>query len=70
MKFSVDTKRFKLIQTKQQAFNTDTILLSNYIKIPKICKNILDVGTGSGVLMLDLAFKTPVEGKVLGQIFK
>lgn len=58
MKFLVETKNFKLNQTKQQAFNTDTILLANHIKIPKDTKNILDVGTGSGVLMLDLAYKT------------
>ncbi|VEU80160.1 tRNA1(Val) (adenine(37)-N6)-methyltransferase [Haploplasma axanthum] len=58
MKHFVETKRFSLNQTKEQAFNTDTILLANYIKIPKDCKNILDVGTGSGVLMFDLACKT------------
>lgn len=58
MKFSVETKNFKLNQTREQAFNTDTVLLANYINIPKVCKNILDVGTGSGVLMIDLAFKT------------
>lgn len=58
MTFQVLTKNFKLNQTKEQAFNTDTILLANFIKVPKVCKNILDIGTGSGVLMLDLAFKT------------
>lgn len=58
MSFLVETKRFKLMQTKQQAFNTDTVLLSNFINIPKNTKNILDIGTGSGVLMFDLAFKS------------
>ena len=58
MKFQVKTNRFVLNQTKQQAYNTDTILLANYIKIPKNCQNILDVGTGSGILLLDLAMKT------------
>lgn len=58
MKFLVEMKYFKIYQTKQQAFNTDTVLLSNYIKIPKNTKNILDVGTGSGVIMFYLANKT------------
>lgn len=58
MSFFVETKRFGINQTKEQAFNTDTILLANFINIPKVCKNILDVGTGSGVLMIDMAFRT------------
>ncbi|MDY0277069.1 MAG: methyltransferase [Acholeplasma sp.] len=58
MSFLVETKRFRLQQTKEQAFNTDTILLSDFISVPKGCKNILDIGTGSGVLMFDLANKT------------
>lgn len=57
-KFNVDTNRFKLNHTKETAYNTDTVLLSNFIKVPKGCKNALDIGTGSGVLMLDLAMKT------------
>lgn len=54
----VVTKRFILDQTEEQAFNTDTLILSYYTKINKGTKNILDIGTGSGVLMLDLAYKT------------
>lgn len=54
----VVTKRFTLDQSKAEAFNTDTLLLADFVKIPKGTKNILDIGTGSAVLMLDLAMKT------------
>jgi len=45
-------------QTESQAFNLDTILLASFAKIPYRTKQILDIGTGVGGLMLYLSQKT------------
>lgn len=51
-------------QTKKDAFNLDTILLANFIRVPYHAKTVVDVGTGNGVLMLYLADKT--KAKIIG----
>lgn len=38
-----------------KAFNLDTILLSDFVRIPKGTKTILDFGTGNGAVMLYLS---------------
>lgn len=48
-------------QTESQAFNLDTILLANFVKIPYRTKKILDIGTGAGGLMLYLSQKTKAQ---------
>jgi tRNA1Val (adenine37-N6)-methyltransferase len=47
-----------ILQEKDQAFNLDTILLQDFIRIPKKTQHILDFGTGTGPLMLYLSQKT------------
>jgi tRNA1(Val) A37 N6-methylase TrmN6 len=39
-------------QTKGHSFNLDTVLLAKFLKLSKKIKNILDVGTGNGALLL------------------
>jgi tRNA1(Val) A37 N6-methylase TrmN6 len=51
-------------QTESQAFNLDTILLANFAKIPYRTKQVLDIGTGVGGLMLYLSQKT--KAKITG----
>lgn len=51
-------------QTESQAFNLDTILLASFAKIPYRTKQILDIGTGVGGLMLYLSQKT--KAKITG----
>ncbi|MBE0701302.1 MAG: methyltransferase [Acholeplasmataceae bacterium] len=51
-------------QETKQAFNLDTILLANFIKIPYKSKLVLDVGTGVGALMLYTSTKT--KAKIIG----
>jgi len=55
MKFLYKMKKNIKLTLDQQTFNTDTMLLASFIKIPKNTKNILEVGTGSGILMLELS---------------
>lgn len=45
-------------QSESQAFNLDTILLAHFTKIPYKTKQVLDIGTGVGGLMLYLSKKT------------
>ncbi len=54
----------KMNQTRKNAFNLDTILLANFIKIPYRAKQIVDIGTGNGVLMLYLSDMT--NAKIIG----
>ncbi len=51
-------------QKSRQAFNLDTILLSDFVKVPYKSKVILDVGTGAGPIMLYLSQKT--KAKIIG----
>jgi tRNA1Val (adenine37-N6)-methyltransferase len=51
-------------QTTRHAFNLDTILLADFIKVPYRSKLILDLGTGAGAIMLYLSQKTKV--KIIG----
>ena len=45
-------------QNRSQAFNLDTILLADFVRIPKRTKHILDIGTGAGALMLYISQKS------------
>lgn len=51
-------------QKSRTAFNLDTILLSDFAKIPYRSKVVLDVGTGAGPIMLYLSQKT--NAKIIG----
>ena len=51
-------------QTRKHAFNLDTLLLADFIKVPYRAKTVVDIGTGNGVLMLYLADKT--KAKIIG----
>ena len=49
----------KIIQnTDYFSFSLDSVLLPNFVKIPKKCKNILDIGTGNAPIPLILTTKT------------
>jgi tRNA1(Val) A37 N6-methylase TrmN6 len=39
-------------QTKGHSFNLDTVLLAKFLNLPVKIKNLLDVGTGNGALLL------------------
>ncbi|MBN2300257.1 MAG: methyltransferase [Acholeplasmataceae bacterium] len=45
-------------QKSRQAFNLDTILLADFIKIPARSKTVADFGTGVGALILYMSKKT------------
>jgi tRNA1(Val) A37 N6-methylase TrmN6 len=47
-----------------KAFNLDTIVLSDFVRIPKNTKLIMDFGTGNGAVMLYLSQR--FSGKLLG----
>lgn len=47
-----------------KAFNLDTIVLSDFVRIPKNTKLIMDFGTGNGAVMLYLSQR--FNGKLLG----
>ncbi|MBN3490913.1 methyltransferase [Acholeplasma equirhinis] len=47
-----------------KAFNLDTIVLSDFVRIPKGTKSILDVGCGNGAIMMYLSQKT--DAKIYG----
>ena len=51
-------------QQSHMAFNLDTILLQDFVKIPAKAKTVLDLGTGAGPLMLYLSKKT--RAKIIG----
>lgn len=51
-------------QNQRDAFNLDTVLLANFALVPAKTKCILDIGTGSGALMLYLSEKT--RAKIIG----
>lgn len=51
-------------QFGKQAFNLDTILLQNFAKVPYRAKQVLDIGTGVGALMLYMSEKT--SAKIIG----
>lgn len=42
----------EIIQTRNHSFNLDTVLLAKFLKLPTKIKNILDVGTGNGALLI------------------
>lgn len=48
-------------QNSRQAFNLDTILLANFVKIPVKTKTVMDFGTGAGAVMLYLSQKTKAD---------
>ncbi|MDO9628484.1 MAG: methyltransferase [Acholeplasmataceae bacterium] len=45
-------------QKGRQAFNLDTILLADFVKVPAKTKVLMDFGTGAGALMLYMSQKT------------
>lgn len=45
-------------QEKGHAFNLDTVLLQDFIRLPYRIKHVIDVGTGNGALALYLSEKT------------
>ncbi|HLS99970.1 MAG TPA: methyltransferase [Acholeplasma sp.] len=47
-----------------KAFNLDTIVISDFVRIPKGTKSILDIGCGNGAIMLYLSQK--FEGLIYG----
>jgi len=51
-------------QESTQAFNLDTILLADFIKVPYRSKTVVDFGTGTGAIMLYLSYKT--KAKIIG----
>ncbi len=51
-------------QNSRQAFNLDTILLADFIKVPARSKTLYDFGTGAGALMLYMSKKT--KAKITG----
>jgi tRNA1(Val) A37 N6-methylase TrmN6 len=51
-------------QKPNQAFNLDTILFADFIKVPARTKTLLDFGTGAGALMLYMSQKT--RSKIIG----
>ena len=48
-------------QSREQAFNLDTILLQHFVRVPYNANKIIDFGTGTGVLMLYLSKKTKAQ---------
>lgn len=47
-----------ILQDREQSFNLDSILLSRFARIPAKAKTVLDLGTGTGSVMLSLSEKT------------
>ena len=45
-------------QKGRQAFNLDTILLADFVKVPAKSKVLMDFGTGAGALLLYMSEKT------------
>ncbi|PKK98992.1 MAG: SAM-dependent methyltransferase [Tenericutes bacterium HGW-Tenericutes-2] len=45
-------------QKGRQAFNLDTILLADFVKVPAKAKTLMDFGTGAGALILYMSEKT------------
>lgn len=51
-------------QKSRQAFNLDTVLLADFVKVPARTKTLFDFGTGAGALMLYMSKKT--KAKIIG----
>jgi tRNA1(Val) A37 N6-methylase TrmN6 len=51
---------YDIFQLKDHAYNLDSILLADFIKITKDMKEIHDFGTGQGVLLLYMSLKTTI----------
>lgn len=56
--------KYKILKSKHNKINLDTILLGDFIKFNKNDKLVLDVGTGNGALMFYASIKT--NAKILG----
>ncbi len=50
-----------ILQDRDQSFNLDSILLSRFARIPAKAKTVLDLGTGTGSVMLALSEKTQAD---------
>lgn len=42
----------EIIQTRNHAFNLDTVLLAKFLKLSKKMKTLCDIGTGNGALLI------------------
>lgn len=51
---------YDVFQLKDHAYNLDSVLLADFIKITKDMKDIHDFGTGQGVLLLYVSLKTTI----------
>lgn len=58
MKRKLINSNLWIIQEKGHAFNLDTVLLQNFVKLNYRIKHVLDVGTGNGGIALYLSEKT------------
>ena len=55
-------KNMKIIQRNDfQNFTLDSVLLSDFVKINRKTKNILDIGTGCGIIALLLAQRSKAQ---------
>jgi tRNA1Val (adenine37-N6)-methyltransferase len=55
---------YKIVQSKEDAYNLDALLLSNFINIPKSTTRVIDLGTGNGVILFYMSLKT--KAKLIG----
>lgn len=58
MKRKLINSNLWITQEKGHAFNLDTVLLQDFIKLPYRIKHVIDVGTGNGALALYVSEKT------------
>lgn len=49
---------YHIVQSKDDAYNLDALLLAQFIHIPKSIKRVIDLGTGNGVLLFYMSLKT------------
>lgn len=51
--------KIKIVQDSDGfKFSLDSVLLANFVTLNKSCKNIMDIGSGNGIIPILLSFKT------------